>query len=586
MAIGDWLRLQGMDQVARRFPVPVSFAVVTLGLCLLAVHHDFPDGAAWIVHAISAGIFGFFVFVAETLYNETADTARRVSLLTASVVFLGYITVFMPDSGEYYNSAGLLWIAASLLCLTALPFRQEKQEAAYWQFSYKVFIGVLTGILAALIWFLGMAAAIAAINHLFEVDIDDALYADIWLFSACILGPFYALSHVPSAHGTSGEQDIAPVPVFILNWILAPLVIGYMVILYAYFAKIAVTWELPRGQLAHLTAGFCIAGIITYMGAWLLQTRAQYFLTFLKTYFFALLPLPVLMLFLAIGWRVEEYGVTEERYFILLCGVWLLVCAGAGLARKLDLRLIPLLLAFLLIIASFGPGSAFRVSFHSQWQRLMHYNDAYQFYDAQNVRLIDGDVAYDDKREIGAILHYLLNDDRRREKLQDRWPALASYAGKPVDDILDKMGIGYISAHAARNNRITKNRLSLDVGEEPWVKDVKGYQYYADFHAFLSFKEQSETTISLLPGTPQSLDFVIHITPEQITVSQNGAPLFKFSLSDQVPRVQKGMPLIWEQSAQNGRNKARVVITRLEGDIVDGALRAEQVGGYILINIP
>lgn len=82
--------------------------------------------------------------------------------------------------------------------------------------------------------------------------------------------------------------------------------------------------------------------------------------------------LPVLLLFLAVYRRIADYGVTEQRYVMLLIGVWILVLAAIRLWQggNFDLRVVPGLLALFLLAASFGPGGAIGFSVMSQTGQL------------------------------------------------------------------------------------------------------------------------------------------------------------------------------------------------------------------------
>ena len=53
--------------------------------------------------------------------------------------------------------------------------------------------------------------------------------------------------------------------------------------------------------------------------------------------------MPVLLLFLAAYTRIAAYGLTEQRYLIVLIGVWALILAILRISRpdRFDLRVIP-----------------------------------------------------------------------------------------------------------------------------------------------------------------------------------------------------------------------------------------------------
>jgi hypothetical protein len=78
------------------------------------------------------------------------------------------------------------------------------------------------------------------------------------------------------------------------------------------------------------------------------------------------------LLFIAVGRRIADYGVTEQRYLMVLIGIWALILACIRLmrGRNFDLRLVPGVLAFLMFAASFGPGGAIGFSIMSQKEQL------------------------------------------------------------------------------------------------------------------------------------------------------------------------------------------------------------------------
>jgi hypothetical protein len=95
-------------------------------------------------------------------------------------------------------------------------------------------------------------------------------------------------------------------------------------------------------------------------------------LRFFWRHWVLLVALPVVLLFIAISRRIADYGLTEERYLIVLVGVWALIIAGIRIAKgpDFDLRLLPGVLALLLVAASFGPGGAIGFSVMSQKSEL------------------------------------------------------------------------------------------------------------------------------------------------------------------------------------------------------------------------
>lgn len=128
------------------------------------------------------------------------------------------------------------------------------------------------------------------------------------------------------------------------------------------------------------------------------------------------------MMFLSIGQRIYQYGITENRYYILVLGIWIsLIMLYFSIKKPLKNIIIPISLSVIVLNSVLGPLSSYSISKYSQNRRL---NDILN----RNSMLLGGsivsnpDVSDDDKREISNIINYfdmshslddikILNDD-------------------------------------------------------------------------------------------------------------------------------------------------------------------------------
>ncbi|MES1222646.1 MAG: DUF4153 domain-containing protein, partial [Bacteroidota bacterium] len=78
----------------------------------------------------------------------------------------------------------------------------------------------------------------------------------------------------------------------------------------------------------------------------------------------------IILLFIAIGMRVIDYGITINRYIIILLGVWLTIVCIYFAIGKTNIKFIPVSLAVIIMIVSFGYWGMFSVSERSQINRL------------------------------------------------------------------------------------------------------------------------------------------------------------------------------------------------------------------------
>ena len=117
----------------------------------------------------------------------------------------------------------------------------------------------------------------------------------------------------------------------LLNYIVTPALLIYAVILYLYMVKILVTWSLPEGGVAYMVFGFTMTALAVKALGQLLEKRI-YDWFFNR---FSLVSLPVLVLFwIGVVRRTNEYGLTEPRVYLVVCGGLMTFCVLLFLLRR------------------------------------------------------------------------------------------------------------------------------------------------------------------------------------------------------------------------------------------------------------
>lgn len=398
-----------MADAVRRFPLPAVLSVA-LSVIVVAQMHNLKimsDDTA--LRASLFCIMGFVAALATALYGEGHGTPRvRIFAVSVFVLSLLFAAVFVPQ----HLGAGQVFLAAAAgLFLLVSPFaRRAASGDAVWGFVYNSALAVIFGGVSTLILAGGLSAILASIGYLFEIKISHKIYGDIWALGWCLFFPLYVLAGVPRQLEAEGGCDI-PAPVsFIANYLLVPMMLAYTGILYAYGLKIALQWELPRGNLAYMVTGFGAVGVLTHLAIYPLRTRSTMLLRFFDRAFYALLPVPLLLLAVGIWTRINDYGLTEQRYAILLCLGWLAALAAFKITRtdKFHIKHVPLALAALCLAASFGPWSAADVSLKSQYVRLeQHLQSAGVLGADGKVQKARENVPFEERRAISSILEYL-----------------------------------------------------------------------------------------------------------------------------------------------------------------------------------
>lgn len=104
----------------------------------------------------------------------------------------------------------------------------------------------------------------------------------------------------------------------LLNYVLSPALLIYTVILYLYFIKIAVTWSLPKGNVALIVIFFSI-GLFALKGCIPLAKKCPY-RWFYNRASWMVLPAQI-MFWVGTVYRINEYCFTEARVYLVAAGV-------------------------------------------------------------------------------------------------------------------------------------------------------------------------------------------------------------------------------------------------------------------------
>jgi hypothetical protein len=363
---------QAAIAVVLRFPATMLAAVTGTFALIMLMEEKGEDFYArlWML-----GQLGLPLMTALTVLAESRrwTGVRYYGLIAAGILALfGYYFVLDIERGttEYVTIPryfGFMFIAH--LGVAFVPYLNRRSVDDFWEYNKELFAHFVTAALFSLIIWGGLSAAILAVVELFNLNVDARIYAELFALVGGLFLTAYFLHHVPG--NFEFEEKTAHYSALFRNlckYILIPLVILYFLILYVYGAKILLTWELPHGWVSSLVIGFSIVGIFTYLLNYLLPRYepAPAVQLYHRWFWWVLLPL-VILLFVAIGRRIIDYGITEERFIVAHTGLWLF---AAGLyfviSRNDNIKFIPISLAVFAAVAVLGPFSAFSVAKRSQ----------------------------------------------------------------------------------------------------------------------------------------------------------------------------------------------------------------------------
>jgi hypothetical protein len=549
-----------------------------------------------LLHVYVFLIVGFFWFAIIQLFSEShaIEKVKKYAVSLIGILVL-YLLIFM---GKQEIAMRLFTLVTALfLLVTSAPFLFKKvKDDYYWHFSQKVAFGIGVAIIGSAILMLGLWAALGSVKYLFELDylIMMRIMPLISLFCITLLGPLYALCFVPQNFDDDETTREYPVPVgFLANWILAPLVVVYMVILYAYFGKILITGEMPKGLLAYMIAGFGAAGLVTYLTSWscVQAGKAGKLLTFIDKHFFKIFIIPVIFQAIAIGMRIEQYGVTEKRYIVVAIVLWFAVLTIGFTFKKLQLKHISILAALFLFLGSWGPWGMTSISHHSQSNRLetlLVENGLLK--DGVLVAAKDGnDIPIEARRGISSTYQYLRKKNGRyRDNLE-------IYGTKKQKEFFEKVGFNFVSKYEMkRNNRQANSPVfRFNFSENAYGKAIKvtGFDYLLS--GFNVYNMARPTGAEIKPKTfilsdSKSLTTLLQNNVLTLRVTERGEA--RYDLTPIVEKMLKDNPNktpakeFYRLEIDNGQFKALIKVRSIQGR-AEGDVEINGLSGQVFITL-
>jgi hypothetical protein len=372
-SVGSWWRnrLPDISAAAARFPLAVAIAAL-LSIYKLT-HDDIGDAELRVLGALAAS---FLWAVAVDFY---AEAQRRSFPIRAALWVAGIlvIAVLFRFAWDIWLSPPLVLGGLLLLVGLAGHLGRGESNSTFWLFNHRLWLGALLALVGAGMLGAGLSIIHETLNMLFSLDLPSKWRDYIWTVSLGLVAPVSFLAFAPRSvtdpitareEGDFTMRAIAA----LVKFVLVPLLLVYTAILYAYAIKIVLAWELPKGTLGAMVVGYLLVGAATLLVGYPSREAGGPLVRLFWRYWVWLAALPVVLLFIAMSRRIADYGLTEERYLMVLIGVWALVLAVIRVVRggDFDLRLVPGVLALLLLAASFGPGGAIGFSVMSQKSEL------------------------------------------------------------------------------------------------------------------------------------------------------------------------------------------------------------------------
>lgn len=356
---------EAFQNCLRRFPVTVCFVFALTGhlIYLCAVDGKASDNKLLYTFSYYLSV-GTLLSLTLHLWSEEMKkkTNKVITHLIGHALLLGDTYFLYIQSPEQSWTEIIIAHSAAILALGLsvffLSFFREKDDVPSWNFALSSLGAFVTANVMGSIMSGGLCLLLFSLHQLFNLRIETKGYVYILILCNVLLAMMLFLGLLPKGEA---KHDRRPLAGSFLNtaahYLFLPLIAAYLLVLYAYGAKILTSWELPDGWVSWLVTALMMGCIaiefsiyptrMALSGKW--DERIARWLPML------VLPLLVLMS-VGIVRRFNDYGITVNRLYLAAFNGWCyLVCLGLSVTKARRINWIPISFSTIFLLTSVLP---------------------------------------------------------------------------------------------------------------------------------------------------------------------------------------------------------------------------------------
>ncbi len=562
----DTLRLS-----LKRFPETLLISSAYVILMIVNNRNDYDPDQTLIKIALILAL-AIPISVAGILWIERQEKLKRPMVvrigLNLSIIIYGILfKVFMPDDlDEKFMIRYATATAIAYLVFTLVPYLFNRRR--YGLYLIKLLTTFLVTYLYTLVLYFGVIAIIFAVDRLFDMNISEDIYFDIFISSVGIFGLGYFLGKLPEIRDNLLDYLYPTVWRVLLTTIVIPLISIYTIVLYAYFIRIIVSVGWTEGLIGTLVVWYGYVSIVLLM---LIKPKEKdsLFVKRFGTYYPMAMVLPMVMLVISIVIRIQTYGVTTLRATVFVSWIWFIVTLAYIIIRKKALhQYISLAFIFVFALAMFAPINIFSVTISNQTSRLEAILTENNMYNGDTI-VSNDNLDKGTMRTISSqvqLLHELrahsdirgIDDDFDMKDMEEVFGF--SYIG---DYYVDDFGIRYLNFYADSRE----------------VVDIGGYDFYMNL---MSRRQPEEVSIGDTDAFMEDNDFVL---------IHNDVEVLRFSLIEALEErnidfdLLEGLdrPILIEGTSEGVTYK--LVVSSLGGEIEDNQLSIHHIEGDVFFSM-
>ncbi|MDO5018339.1 MAG: DUF4153 domain-containing protein [Lagierella massiliensis] len=408
------------QQTFIRFPISIvlGFAVGIL-MCLVVNDNKYSENIMVFVSTLFVALFLFiFIELLNDKFNKNFTSVFSLLTYGMGIILTTYIyfiigrrwNMELPKVYIYFLGLVFMFITLSLIV------EKYDDPINHEFYVFRIIRSlIISSFLSFIVW-LGFTLIIFALFSLFGLK---NMYLYILRGLILCLGSLNLLlflNNFPSRK-TENLWENPTLGKKILKNILIPIELIFSLILIAYFIKILFQGVMPLRIVSYLAL---LYGILAFFIIFF-SFNDKYESKKLIRYYFPISSLSFLgLMFYTMGNRINLYGFTENRYYVVIIGIYLCIFMIFNLLfHKKHNILTLLLLSIFILLSTFGPINSYNTSLKSQIKRLETILSKYDIdiykedFSIKDFNLEK--MSTENKMDLKSILEYLNFRDELRE---------------------------------------------------------------------------------------------------------------------------------------------------------------------------
>ncbi len=363
----------------KRFPLAVAFAIfTTIAFIYVYESHSLLTDSKLLFWLFFYPIAATMIALTISLVQESRKKFSIIPHVVAEAVWLAvsialtfyYVSTDNNTEHTYVLVTGLFIYTTVFLSIFIAPFFKQKDENGFWVFLMKnAKAAVIAGAISVFL-LIAINGLLFGFFNLFDIKVSDKPFIYSAIICSCTIFPILFFSGIPSIDECLQEAPaLNKFQTSANKFLFLPVISLYIILLYAYIAKIIIQWEMPKGMVSYLVSASMMLMLlrVTLTLPERINPKPSFEKTLLKILPAACIPLVILMS-VGIMRRISDYGISEDRYYIAAINIFYYIIIAILLIDKIKCksRYITIVFCSMFLILTNGPLSALNVT-HRVW---------------------------------------------------------------------------------------------------------------------------------------------------------------------------------------------------------------------------